>query len=115
LAGRNGGTERLWAAVVAYEAVNYSVWLVSAAVAGVLSGGCKSDQTVICERLNECHLLPITPPTAADPNGFQLKDCEYQVESELSSDNRDKCSACVTGHSCETLQDACRAVCNPPY
>ncbi len=91
------------------------VWLVALASSGSVTAGCKSEEAVICERLDDCHLLPNAPPTSQNPEGFHEKDCEVQVQSELGESNRDKCSDCVSTHSCDTLQDACRAVCNPPY
>jgi hypothetical protein len=91
------------------------VWLVALAVSGLVTAGCKSDEAVICERLDGCHLLPNAPPTPQNPEGFHENDCEVQVRGELGESNLEKCSDCVTAHSCDTLQDACRAVCNPPY
>jgi hypothetical protein len=95
--------------------VKTRVLLVLAALAGGALEGCKSDQTVICERLDDCHLLPKSGPTAQDPDGFGVNDCEYQVENELNESFRQQCSECVTAHPCAEIQDACRTVCNPPY
>jgi hypothetical protein len=101
--------------VLASPAVKKAVWVVTAALASCLAGGCKSNATEICERLDSCHLLPKGQPTTADPNGFGVNDCEFQVENELDTSYREKCADCVSSHACEQIQDACRAVCNPPY
>jgi len=89
--------------------------LVWAVLAGGALGGCKSDEAIICEKLDACHLLPSGPPTKSDPDGFQENDCEYQVANELKPSARDKCAECVSSHSCGEIQNACRATCNPPY
>ena len=96
------------------RAVKRPIFFVLAGLLGGLSAGCKSDQAVICERLDECHLFP-SGTSPQEPNGFGEKDCEYQVENELNSSYRDKCANCVSKHACGEIQDACRAVCNPPY
>jgi hypothetical protein len=101
--------------VIASRVVKTCVWLVALAVSGSVTAGCKSEEAVICERLDDCHLLPSAPPASTTHEGLSEKDCEVQVRSELDDSNRDKCSDCVSSHSCDTLQDACRAVCNPPY
>jgi len=100
--------------VLVYGSVKRPIFWVLAALLGGAAGGCKSDQTTICERLKECNLFP-TGTSPQEPNGFGEKDCEYQVENELDSSHRDKCSDCVTKHACTEIQDACRTVCNPPY
>lgn len=96
-------------------AVKKPGWVVTAALASVLAGGCKSDATEICERLDSCKLLPKGQPTTADPDGFGENDCEFQVENELDTHHREKCADCVTSHACDQIQDACRTLCNPPY
>jgi hypothetical protein len=101
--------------VLGSAAVKKPGWVVTAALVGALTGGCKSNAVEICERLDSCHLLPKGEPTPADPNGFGVNDCEYQVENELDTSYREKCADCVASHDCNQIQDACRAVCNPPY
>jgi hypothetical protein len=82
---------------------------------GVGAWGCKSDEATICEKLDECNLLPEGQPTKNDKDGFQVDDCERQVENELGKAERERCAECVTSHSCAEIQDACRTDCNPPY
>jgi hypothetical protein len=82
---------------------------------GLGAWGCKSDEATICEKLDECNLLPEGKPTKHDPNGFGVDDCESQVENELGEADREKCAECVTDHACAEIQASCRAVCNPPY
>lgn len=96
------------------RAVKRPVFWLLAALLGGAAGGCKSDEAVICEKLDDCHLFP-AGTSAQLPHGFTEKDCEYQVKSELDPDAREKCSKCVSEHACAEIQDACRGVCNPPY
>jgi len=88
-------------------------WLLALLLGGA-AGGCKSDEAVICEKLDDCHLFP-TGTSAQLPQGFTEQDCEYQVKNELGSSSREQCSHCVSEHACSEIQSACRAVCNPPY
>jgi hypothetical protein len=82
--------------------------LVWAALAGGFLGGCKSNEAIICEKLDACHLLQ-------KGAHFQESDCEAQVANELSPGARDKCAECVSDHSCGEIVAACRDSCNPPY
>jgi hypothetical protein len=89
-------------------AVRSRVLLVWAALAGGALVGCKSDEAIICEKLDACHLLQKGPH-------FQETDCEYQVENELKPSARDSCAECVSNHQCGEIVNACRTTCNPPY
>jgi hypothetical protein len=100
--------------VLGCSAVNRPVFWLFALLLGGAAGGCKSDEAVICQKLDDCHLFP-TGTSAQLPKGFSEQDCEYQVKNELNSDFREKCSRCVSEHACGEIQDACRTVCNPSY
>lgn len=90
------------------------ILLVLAALVAGVTGGCKSDEATICERLDDCKLFP-SSTSPQEPNGLTEKNCEYQVENELSSSDRDRCANCVGGHACGEIRAACKDVCNPPY
>jgi hypothetical protein len=77
-----------------------------ALVGALVCAGCTSDETTICERLNECKLLP---------EGYSLEKCEQNVGAHVDDDRLDACAECVTGTGCDELQDACREDCRPIY
>jgi hypothetical protein len=85
------------------------------ALVAILVSGCRSDAASICERLEACHLLQTSGPTATDPNGFTESDCEIQVEDELSESARKSCADCTSAHECAAIVDSCRSVCAPKY
>jgi hypothetical protein len=76
------------------------------AVCGVfVLAGCGTDAGEICDRLDECHLLPSA--------SFSTDKCEDQVEQKVGKKRREQCAECVSEHECAQIQDACRAVCAP--
>ena len=66
--------------------------------------GCASDESVICERLAECDLLP---------EGLSGDECESQAASQVPEERLEKCAECVEDKDCDAIQDGCRADCEP--
>ena len=71
---------------------------------GVGVFGCASDESVICDRLAECDLLP---------EGLSADDCEDQAVRQVAKDRLEKCAECVEAEECKALVDACRKHCEP--
>lgn len=66
--------------------------------------GCSSDESVVCERLAECELLP---------DGLNEGECEEQAVRQVPEDRLEKCAECVEENDCKKLVDACRKDCEP--
>lgn len=66
--------------------------------------GCSSDESVVCDRLAECDLLP---------EDLSAADCEDQAATQVPEDRLSQCAECVEDHDCEDIQDDCRAFCEP--
>ncbi|HEY3499912.1 MAG TPA: hypothetical protein VGK73_34715 [Polyangiaceae bacterium] len=83
-----------------------------ALVLALFCAGCTSDETIVCERLDECKLLPVS----VDPKkNYTVEQCELDVPAHVSDDRLERCAECVTKESCDTLLDACREHCEPIY
>lgn len=76
-----------------------------AACGVLLLGGCGSDASEICDRLDECHLLPTM--------NYSTDKCEDQVEQKVGKKRREQCAECVSSHECTEIKDTCRSVCAP--
>jgi hypothetical protein len=66
--------------------------------------GCSSDESVVCDRLAECDLLP---------EGLSAADCEDQAATQVPEDRLSDCADCVESKDCEEIQDGCRTQCEP--
>src|SRR5262245_49373667 len=66
--------------------------------------GCSSDESVVCERLDECKELP---------EGLTVSDCEDQAVRQVPEDRLSKCAECVEDHGCDEVVTACRDLCEP--
>jgi hypothetical protein len=71
---------------------------VLATALALISLGCKSDETAICERLDECNLLP---------SGTSVEDCEEDAED---IDDTEDCLECVEDEDCD-MQVRCLGAC----
>ena len=71
---------------------------------GLFALGCASDESVVCERLAECELLP---------EGLNESECEEQAVRQVPEDRLASCSECVEDNDCKKLVDACRKHCKP--
>ena len=74
---------------------------------------CQSDAGEICERLEECGLLPTGGVTSEDPDGYTADNCEVQVEQKVNETRRERCVTCVTTHECGQIKASCAADCEP--
>jgi hypothetical protein len=66
--------------------------------------GCASDESVVCDRLAECDLMP---------EGLSRDQCEAESARQVPENRLEKCAECVEDHECEELIDACRKHCEP--
>jgi hypothetical protein len=66
---------------------------------GVFTVGCKSDETTICERLDECNFL----------QGISVEDCEDEAED---IDDTGDCADCVEDEDCGDIIAACDDECS---
>lgn len=65
--------------------------LTASVMLAVFSLGCTSNETAICERLDECNLLPA---------GTSVEDCEEDAED---IDDPGECRECVEDEDCSDL------------
>jgi hypothetical protein len=72
--------------------------------AAALLVGCTSDAASICERLDECDLLPAN---------YSVAKCENDVSRDLPDEQQADCSACLERKSCDEALDECREDCAP--
>ena len=77
-------------------------WLSILGVAGLF--GCASDESVVCDRLAECKIMP---------EGLTAGECEDQAARQVPADRLERCADCVEEHKCGELPDACRELCEP--
>lgn len=66
--------------------------------------GCASDESVVCDRLAECDLLP---------EGLSAAECEEQSRRQVPEDRLSECADCVESKDCKDIQDGCRSQCEP--
>ena len=66
--------------------------------------GCASDESVVCERLEECDLMP---------EGLSQTDCEDQAVVQVPEDRLERCAACVDDTDCKNLVENCGNLCEP--
>ena len=66
--------------------------------------GCSSDESVVCERLAECDLLP---------EGLNESECAEQAVRQVPEDRLSDCAECVEDTDCKKIQDACKTFCAP--
>ena len=66
--------------------------------------GCASDESVVCDRLAECDLLP---------EGLSAAECEEQAQGQVPEDRLSKCAECVEDKDCDDIPDGCRTHCEP--
>ena len=66
--------------------------------------GCASDESVVCERLAECDLMP---------EGLSESDCEEQAVRQVPEGRLEQCAECVEENDCKKVADACRKFCRP--
>jgi len=71
---------------------------------GPLLAACSSNESVICERLEACELLP---------SGLNASDCEEEAASQVSEERLGRCAECVEREDCEAIPEACREDCQP--
>src|SRR5215213_8372233 len=79
-------------------------FLLLCGLCGLGLAGCASDESVVCDRLAECDLLP---------EGLSSDDCESQAVRQVPEDRLEKCAECVEEEDCKSLLDACRSDCEP--
>jgi hypothetical protein len=77
-------------------------WMVPLAAAAVL--GCASDESVVCDRLSECDLMP---------EGLSAADCEDQASRQVPPDRLERCAECVEEHDCKDVLESCGNFCEP--
>jgi hypothetical protein len=73
-------------------------------VLGFLVLGCASDESVVCDRLAECDLMP---------DGLSGEECEAQAVRQVPEEKLSKCAECVEDEDCKNLVEKCRKVCQP--
>jgi hypothetical protein len=77
-------------------------WLSMLCAAGLF--GCASDESVVCDRLAECDIMPV---------GLSAQECEDQAARQVPEDRLERCAACMEDHDCAELPGACRDLCEP--
>ena len=75
-------------------------------VLALACAGCTSDEATICERLNECQLLP---------KGYSQDKCEANAGAHVTDDRLELCAECVTEKECESIVAECAVHCEPIY
>ena len=65
---------------------------------------CASDESVVCERLADCELLP---------EGLSESECEDQAVRQVPGDRLSECADCVDENDCKKITDACGNLCEP--
>jgi hypothetical protein len=73
--------------------------LVLGVVLAAFSSACTSDETAICERLDECNFLA---------PGTSVEDCEDEAED---ADDPSDCRECVEDHDCNEILQECANDC----
>ncbi|HEX6274534.1 MAG TPA: hypothetical protein VFZ53_15935 [Polyangiaceae bacterium] len=76
--------------------------LVAAAALGL--AGCSSDESVVCDRLAECDLMP---------EGLSAEKCEEEAARQVPAERLERCAECVEEEECKDLPEACREHCEP--
>ena len=66
--------------------------------------GCASDESIVCERLDECGLMP---------DGLSDADCEDQAVVQVPEDRLERCAECVDDTDCKNLVEKCGTFCEP--
>jgi hypothetical protein len=66
--------------------------------------GCASDESVVCDRLAECDLLP---------EGLSAENCEAEAVRQVPEERLERCAECVEAEECKDLTEACREHCEP--
>jgi hypothetical protein len=73
-------------------------------VALVGLAGCASDESVVCDRLAECDLMP---------EGLSAEECEEEAARQVPEERLERCAECVEEEECNALPEACREHCEP--
>ena len=66
--------------------------------------GCASDESVVCERLSECDLMP---------EGLSQSECEDEAVLQVPEDRLEACAECVEDTDCKKITEKCGSLCEP--
>jgi hypothetical protein len=94
------GRDQVRAGECRWKAVQALIFTCAAA----LLAGCTSDAASICERLQECDLLPAE---------FSVDDCENDVARDLPDEQQADCAACLERKACDEAIAECSQDCAP--
>jgi hypothetical protein len=66
--------------------------------------GCASDESIVCDRLAECDLLP---------EGLSQSECEEEAALQVPEDRLEECAECVGDTDCKKITETCGRHCEP--